>query len=110
MIFHKNWIINCVLSAATLATCLIGDKLLAKINSFHLFRALADNLAHGLIGMLSLGIIVAEHKENIYLACVCFILSSLIDVDHFIAAKSLKLSVSAFTRFFIQAFIKNLFF
>lgn len=79
---------------AVLLTSLTGDKLLEKINSSHLFRALADNLAHGLIGLFSAAVVVAENKDNIYLAFICFILSSLIDVDHFIAARSLKLSVS----------------
>lgn len=94
MIFHKIWIINFVLSACVLITCMVGDKCMRMANKPQLFRAVADNISHALIGLFSCAIVVAENSDNFYLAVICLIISSLIDADHFISAKSFKLAVS----------------
>lgn len=94
MIFHKIWIINCGLSLAVVVTCIVGDKCLGMTHKPQLFRAITDNLAHALIGLFSCGIAIAENADNFYLAVICLIISSLIDVDHFISAKSLRLVVN----------------
>lgn len=94
MIIQKNWVINLSLSTAIVVTCLIGDKRLHSIKQTPLIRAVADNMTHGLIGLFTSAIVFIESWDKIYFAVVCMILSSAIDVDHFIAAKSLRLSVS----------------
>ena len=90
MILHKIWIINCGLSLFVVVTCLIGDKFLKMSEKPQIFRAVFDNLAHGLIGFGSYLIIIAENPDNFYIALICLIISSLIDVDHFIAGNLLS--------------------
>lgn len=94
MIFHKIWIINFGLTLAVIVTCIVGDKCLTMTHKPQLFRAITDNLAHALIGLFSCLIVIAENADNFYLALICLILSSLIDIDHFISAKSLRLAVN----------------
>lgn len=93
MIFHKIWIVNCSLSLAVVGVCIVGDMSLGMSHRSQLFRAYADNLSHALIGLLSCCIVIAENSNNFYVAVICLIISSLIDIDHFLAAKSFRLSV-----------------
>lgn len=93
MAFYKIWIINVSLVISIIVTCLIGDSCLQSKKS-QLIRALFDNISHGLIGLFSFGILIAENLENnIILAFLCLVLSCFIDFDHFIQARSFKLSV-----------------
>ncbi|KAK3095295.1 hypothetical protein FSP39_012920 [Pinctada imbricata] len=76
-----------------LVTCLIGDVLLSRdiVPNNHL-RAVLDNLTHGLIGFWSWAVVVGLRTRTDFLQCfLAFILASVIDVDHFLAAKSLRL-------------------
>lgn len=94
MIIHKNWVINVTLSAAIIGTCYVGDKKLHAINERPIVRAFFDNATHGLVGLFACGIAFSAHWDKMYMAVICMIISSAIDVDHFIAAKSFHLSVS----------------
>ena len=96
MILSRHLIIYCALSSATISTCYFGDKLVQKTNKNHVLRAIFDNLTHSLIGLFSAATLLLNDKDKLYLAGVCMVLSSIIDVDHFIAAKSLKLTVSEY--------------
>lgn len=65
-------------------------------------RAILDNVTHATIGFLSAIILISETNHRIIQTERCFLIvvnvlvSSLIDVDHFIVAKSWKLSVIHF--------------
>jgi hypothetical protein len=84
--------------------CVFGDyyvfQSLSLINLFliksvsilneTLVRALLDNIIHGLIGFVSWSIITYPNL-NYFELVVCWLLASIIDVDHFLSAKSLRL-------------------
>lgn len=89
-----------ILSILLCATCILGDKLLNIYNNKSSYtKALIDNLTHGLVGCFTAAIIVNEFKdrlslnEQLLLEIFCTIFSSIIDVDHFIEAKSFSLHV-----------------
>lgn len=96
MIVHKTWIINSLVSCAIAVTCKMGDKLLQTMSAGQLSKAIVDNVTHALVGLLSGIIVVSSHQEKLHLAIGCMLISSLIDADHFIAARSLKLVVRNF--------------
>ena len=86
------------------STCIIGDLLLGvvQIKSSHLLRAAVDNGTHGLVGLLSWAIVVNPtlipvlellKEPLLWEVVLCGVLSSLVDLDHFLAAKSFKLQV-----------------
>lgn len=83
------------MSAIIAVTCVVGDKKLQSISN-SLTKAFLDNAIHGFVGFFSAIIAFTDHSDKIYLAIACMMVSSLIDVDHFITAKSLKLSVIFF--------------
>ena len=75
--------------------CTIGDKLLnpALVPS-GILRAISDSVTHGLVGFFSWAVITGLRSRADLLQCgVSFMLASIIDLDHFIAARSLKLQV-----------------
>lgn len=82
------------------ATCLLGDYLLNKYNNHHIIKSLTDNITHSLVGLFCAIIIVNYYQNNfcrtesLLLVLTSFLISSIIDVDHFIEAKSLSLIVS----------------
>lgn len=92
MIVHKSWIVNSLLSLAIAVTCVVGDNRL-KATTKPVVKAAFDNVTHGIVGLLSALIVTGAQADKLYLAVGCMMMSSLIDADHFIAAKSLKLSV-----------------
>merc|ERR1712071_263780 len=79
-----------ILEMLLLCVCLLGDQLL---------KALSDNITHVLIGVLSWFIIIYNVKtavsENLQThpsqSAAAAAISSLIDIDHFIMAKSIHL-------------------
>lgn len=92
MSVHKSWIINSSVSAVLITViCLIGDILLRKTRE-PLQRAIFDNLTHGLVGFLTAQIIFGWMRYRWMIGCA--VLACAIDVDHFIKARSFKLSVS----------------
>lgn len=107
MIVHKNWVINSALSSVIVVACVVGDK---KVQSMSepLTKALIDNSTHAIIGLLSAIIVLIDHWDSIYLAVVCMTVSSFIDLDHFLTAKSFKLSVKK--TFFLLCFNLIMFF
>ena len=94
MIIHKNWVINLTLSFTIVLTCGIGDSKLCDKNERQIVRAIFDNLTHGLVGLYACAIAFMDNWDKMYMALICMTVSSAIDLDHFIAAKSFRLSVS----------------
>lgn len=80
--------------------CIFGDCLVDIDHELPILKAICDNLTHATIGTLSALILVREINhyhidgiERITLIIMCTLVSSFIDLDHFVVAKSLKLSV-----------------
>jgi len=91
MIIYKNWIINSALSSVIAVTCVVADKKMQSISE-PLTKALIDNSTHAMVGLLSAVIVFIDQLDKIHFVVVCAVVSSLIDSDHFVMAKSLKLS------------------
>lgn len=72
----------------------IGDNIVLR-SATKFKRAFADSCTHGLIGLVTWLVICVYFKRPYFTSlceiCICGFLSSLIDVDHFVAAKSFKL-------------------
>lgn len=90
--------VRIVLTTLLTITCLLGDNFV-ELTQHPLLKALADNATHAIIGALT-GIAFAvqfhERTSNLlgwFLIFTCFAVSSLIDLDHFIEARSLYLEV-----------------
>lgn len=81
--------------------CFVGDRLVEYQSDSALGKAICDSLTHAAVGLLSATILVLQLMQHIpirdklLLILICCLLSSLIDVDHFIAARSLRLAVRA---------------
>lgn len=86
-----------------ICTCLLaviavlGDWLVSH-STLHLYKALFDNSIHSLIGGLSWLIVTIKlRKKTVWFrfssVLLCAFIASVIDVDHFIAARSFKLKV-----------------
>lgn len=75
--------------------CVTIDYLLTFpiINNKDYSRAFVDNMGHAVIGGVSWIIVVGIHREGVLQAIGCALMSSLIDVDHFVMARSLQLKV-----------------
>lgn len=78
-------------------TAILGDFLVNIIN-VQIYKATIDNATHALIGGLSWFAVSLKHKEHhhtdtLLYVFYCTILSSFIDLDHFITAKSFYLKV-----------------
>lgn len=77
---------------------LLGDWLL-KIATKNAHKAIIDNSTHGLIGLISWWIVIIASKRKVPLpkrlleAGLSGFVASIIDVDHFIYARSYKLEV-----------------
>ena len=82
-------------------TCVLADHLLAipEFSMVDLIRALTDNLTHCIVGMLTWVIATYSDlmptKRYVMEALACGVISSAVDVDHFLAAKSLNLKVGS---------------
>uniref|UniRef100_A0A2M4BZQ0 Transmembrane protein 267 n=1 Tax=Anopheles marajoara TaxID=58244 RepID=A0A2M4BZQ0_9DIPT len=81
-----------------LAVCIGGDKLGEGASKPALLRAFIDNATHALIGLIAgdivLGSVKQHHltrQEYCILLLEAAIVSSFIDLDHFIEAKSIRL-------------------
>lgn len=79
--------------------CMFGDYLVDVNQNLPIFKAICDNLTHAIIGLISAFIVVLDtsHRtvgnERIMLIGLSFLISSFIDLDHFVVARSMKLSV-----------------
>lgn len=78
--------------------CLVADRLLLQlpVAQQHPWpRALSDNAVHGVIGMWSWAIVVgAKKKADLREILLAGFLASVIDVDHFLLARSLSLKAA----------------
>ncbi|XP_054733048.1 transmembrane protein 267 [Anastrepha obliqua] len=90
---HIMVYVRIVLTTLLTITCLLGDNFV-ELTQHPLLKALADNATHAIIGALT-GIAFAvqfhERTSNLlgwFLIFTCFAVSSLIDLDHFIEARS----------------------
>ena len=76
--------------------CVCADYLLLlpQFSKKSLSRALTDNVSHGVIGAMSwLTIVGLKTRKDILEGVICGLMASAVDVDHFIAARSLKIKV-----------------
>uniref|UniRef100_A0A1I8N9R9 Transmembrane protein 267 n=1 Tax=Musca domestica TaxID=7370 RepID=A0A1I8N9R9_MUSDO len=96
MYFHLMVYMRIIITTVVIITCLLGDNFV-ELTQHPLLKALADNATHAAIGALS-GIAFAvqfyertTHFFGWFLIFTCFACSSLIDIDHFIAAGSWSL-------------------
>lgn len=91
-----------IISICLVVICIFGDYLVELSANYRHVKAICDNLTHGLIGFFTALIILTELtisptlREQLILITACAVSSSLIDVDHFIAAKSWHLKVIPF--------------
>lgn len=78
-----------------IVTAHIGDNLLENVRT-PVYKAFADNITHALIGFLGWNIVSLniKYSNTLYLlvdSILCLLIASLIDMDHFCAAKSISL-------------------
>lgn len=94
---YKKWniILKIALTGSIGIISILGDTCL-KYTQTSVLRALSDNLTHAIVGGLTWTLILVLSKEslvqNLYSILFSFALSSFIDVDHFLSARSWKLS------------------
>lgn len=99
MPFHLMVYIRIVLTTLVTITCLLGDNFV-ELTEHPVLRALVDNGTHAVIGAITGIAFVIQFYEKITnclgwsLILLCFSTSSLIDLDHFIQARSWNLEVS----------------
>ena len=80
-------------------TCVWFDDALkvSFIRKIDILRAAVDNGGHGVIASLSWLAVVGckdvTRKNNLFEMFLCGLIASSIDIDHFLAAKSLRLKV-----------------
>ncbi|XP_060567037.1 transmembrane protein 267-like [Ruditapes philippinarum] len=75
-------------------TCYLGDRLLEHpVAKQQIVVAITDSLTHGIVGGISWAIICdfKFRKQECVECLLCMMLAMLVDVDHFIAAKSFSL-------------------
>ncbi|KAK3595455.1 hypothetical protein CHS0354_003447 [Potamilus streckersoni] len=81
-----------------LITCLSGDHImtLSNVKKSMWAGALVDNTTHGVVGALSWAIVIdLDLDPRKIVAClICSLFSMAVDIDHFFAAKSLKLKAA----------------
>lgn len=84
--------------------CIFGDYLVDINHESLIAKAFFDNVTHAAIGLFSAMVLILEsnHRimrtEQFFLIGMNVAVSSLIDIDHFIVAKSLKLSVKIYLK------------
>ncbi|XP_066270564.1 transmembrane protein 267-like [Branchiostoma lanceolatum] len=93
--FSKLFSVKSTISSVLLGGfCVAADKALSwkPISDQTLLRALTDNTAHGLVGLWSWGIVCGTRtRQDVLHTLLCGLLASLVDSDHFLAARSLRL-------------------
>jgi len=98
------WIARLVCTSKIIATlclgliALLGDYIIVRSTLSEDVRAFADNVTHGAVGLLSWHI-VTTHLGNLSLSMrvcqvvFCGFIASAVDLDHFAAARSLRIQV-----------------
>uniref|UniRef100_A0A0A9Y8C5 Transmembrane protein 267 n=1 Tax=Lygus hesperus TaxID=30085 RepID=A0A0A9Y8C5_LYGHE len=93
----------CLLFTASIClTALIGDKLVDLFSNLNELKALADSSTHGLIGVFSWAATLSYLRSKRFSLTgnrlldigLCGIIASVIDLDHFYAAKSFSLTAA----------------
>lgn len=101
MFINLNLLTNLLLTGLIATSCFLGDFGLQQANNEHLIKALIDNTTHQLIGLLSTLLIILNLRsstihlttiELLLLSCFGTLIAGVIDVDHFIEARSMSLS------------------
>ncbi|XP_063981424.1 transmembrane protein 267 [Diachasmimorpha longicaudata] len=91
----NNAVFKIILTISLGFICLIGDRLSDNLINA-VARAMVDNITHALIAGVSWTLLTLLLNEpifkNVIDIALCALISSLIDADHFIQAKSWKLS------------------
>lgn len=93
-------ILSVLLSLSIGFTAIVGDHIVfnSKYSNSFLFRALIDNFVHASIGTVSALLFFLKmditRQACVYNVLLCTIVSSLIDLDHFIVAKSVYFKVN----------------
>lgn len=98
MFYKISFFVHFVLIFFIITTSLVGDYLVEQSN-IHLHKALFDNATHAAIAGISWLIVCFRFKYDDVLnilgeVLACASLASVIDVDHFVVAKSLQLKVN----------------
>ncbi|CAH1964038.1 unnamed protein product [Acanthoscelides obtectus] len=93
--FLKFFNLSAILISLLGLTAVVGDYLVLHTN-LDLFQAVFDNATHAIIGGLTWFIFCLRYKnsntfQNLAEVAVCATISSVIDLDHFVAARSLRL-------------------
>lgn len=92
MSVHKSWIVNSSLSAIFITIiCFLGDISLQRIKEPYQ-RAFCDNLTHGFVAFFTAQIIFGWIRVKWIITSM--MIACAIDIDHFITARSFRLSVS----------------
>lgn len=101
-------LINVLKIAPVITICLLSDLALNRDLSkftprplrgeYMYLKAVCDNLGHGLIALFTWLIVInydfSHNYWNIICTFLCSLFGSLIDIDHFFAAKSTSLKVA----------------
>lgn len=101
MIVYKKWnlILKIGLTSLIGISSFMGDTSLKYVHTA-VARAILDNLTHAIVGGLTWTLILILSKksfvQNLHDIFFSFALSSFIDLDHFLAARSWKLNVRIF--------------
>ncbi|XP_021937357.1 transmembrane protein 267 isoform X1 [Zootermopsis nevadensis] len=93
------WMIWMNRTVATLCVglvALLGDHVVAQNSLPRVVRAVADNFTHGAVGLLSWHIVTVHLADlsvtaRLWEVLLCGLLASAIDLDHFAAARSLRI-------------------
>ncbi|XP_015123638.1 transmembrane protein 267 [Diachasma alloeum] len=93
--FSNNAILKTIFTISLGLICLIGDRLSDNL-THAVARAVVDNVTHALIAGVSWALLTLLLNDaiikNLIEIVSCTLISSLIDMDHFIQARSWKLS------------------
>lgn len=87
------------LTTLVIVVCVGGDWLVELNSNSPIGKAAFDNITHAIVGLLSAAILFIQVEqrfssfERIAAIATCFSISSLIDIDHFIVARTWTLSV-----------------
>lgn len=97
MCYKISIIVHLVLIIHIIVTCLVGDYLVEHSN-IRIHKALFDNTTHAAIAGISWLIVCFRFKYSSALSIFsevlgCAALASMIDIDHFIVAKSMQIKV-----------------
>ena len=107
--------IKLILIVLVLSVAIVGDCLVDVFTSHSLLKCISDNGTHFMIAVISWIFIEETNLSSIPLGSLllCGMMASIIDLDHFIAARSFSIHVSCFLVAFFcissfQLFFKHL--